>query len=98
MIPIELKEFYVNLKNWNFDVEPKYKVNETEAKKFIVAFERLKEIEQCKKHLQKSVLDKIRAEIERHKRKTESIDPYDLVGDCLDIIDKYKVESEDDKK
>lgn len=35
------------------------------------------------------VLDKIRAEIEQHKRKTESIDPYDLVGDCLDIIDKY---------
>lgn len=37
-------------------------------------------------------IDKIRAEIERHRRKTESIDPYDLVGDCLDIIDKYITE------
>jgi len=36
------------------------------------------------------VLDKIRAEIEEHRRKTQGIDPYDLVGDCLDIIDKYK--------
>lgn len=35
-------------------------------------------------------LDKIRAEIEQHRRKTQGIDPYDLVGDCLDIIDKYK--------
>jgi hypothetical protein len=40
-------------------------------------------------------LDKIRTEIERHRRKTQGIDTYDLVGDCLDIIDKYKVESED---
>ena len=44
---------------------------------------------------QESILDKIRAEIEHHRRKTQSIDPYDLVGDCLDIIDKYKAESED---
>ena len=35
-----------------------------------------------------SVLYKIKAEIELHRRKTASIDPYDLVGDCLDIIDK----------
>lgn len=35
-------------------------------------------------------LDKIRAEIEQHRRKTQGIDPYGLVGDCLDIIDKYK--------
>jgi hypothetical protein len=41
------------------------------------------------------MLDKIRAEIEQHRRKTQGIDPYDLVGDCLDIIDKYKTESED---
>ena len=40
-------------------------------------------------------LDKVRAEIEQHRRKTQSIDPYDLVGDCLDIIDKYKKETED---
>ena len=39
-------------------------------------------------------LDKIRDEIERHRRKTQGIDPYDLVGDCLEIVDKYK-ESED---
>lgn len=43
---------------------------------------------------QVSVLDKIRSEIEEHRRKTQSIDPYDLVGDCLDIIDKYKAEIE----
>ena len=48
-----------------------------------------------KGHGRDCVLDKIRAEIERHRRKTESIDTYDLVGDCLDIIDKYKTESED---
>ena len=41
------------------------------------------------------ILDKVRAEIEQHRRKTQSIDPYDLVGDCLDIIDKYKKETED---
>lgn len=39
--------------------------------------------------------NKMRAEIERHRRKTASIDPYDLVGDCLDIIDKYKTEGSD---
>ena len=43
------------------------------------------------------VLDKIRAEIEQHRRKTQSIDPYDLVGDCLEIIDKYMAESEEEK-
>lgn len=41
------------------------------------------------------LLDKIRAEIEKHRRKTQRIDPYDLVGDCLDIINKYKAESEE---
>lgn len=41
------------------------------------------------------VLDKIRTEIEKNRRKTQGIDPYDLVGDCLEIIDKYKVESEE---
>ena len=41
------------------------------------------------------VLDKIISEIEQHRRKTQGIDPYDLVGDCLDIIDKYKAESEE---
>lgn len=50
-MPIELREFYVNIKNWNFDVEPKYKVDENEAQKIIKAIERMKEIEQCKKHL-----------------------------------------------
>ena len=39
------------------------------------------------------ILNKIRAEIEYHRRKTQSIDPYDLVGDCLDIINKYKAEA-----
>lgn len=38
------------------------------------------------------VLNKLTAEIERHRRKTESIDTYDLVGDCLDFINKYKGE------
>lgn len=36
------------------------------------------------------VLDKIRTEIEHHRRKTKSIDPHDLIGDCLDIIDKCR--------
>lgn len=44
---------------------------------------------------QETILEKIRAEIERHRRKTESIDTYDLIGDCLDIIDKYIVERND---
>lgn len=43
---------------------------------------------------QEPILNKIRAEIERHRRKTESIDTYDLVGDCLDIVDRYMTESE----
>jgi hypothetical protein len=42
-----------------------------------------------------TVLGKMRTEIERHRRKTQGIDPYDLVGDCLEIIDKYKAESEE---
>ena len=46
---------------------------------------------------QEPVLDKIKAEIEKHRKKTQSIDPYDLVGDCLYIIDKYKAEREDKK-
>jgi hypothetical protein len=41
------------------------------------------------------ILGKMRTEIERHRRKTQGIDPYDLVGDCLEIIDKYNAESED---
>lgn len=43
-------------------------------------------------------LDKIRDEMEEHRRKTQYIDPYDLVGDCLNIIDQYRAESEDKKK
>jgi hypothetical protein len=42
-----------------------------------------------------TVLGKMRTEIERHRRKTQGIDPYDLVGDCLEIIDKYNAESEE---
>ena len=41
------------------------------------------------------LINKIRAEMEQHRRKTQGIDPYDLVGDCLDIIDEYKGESEE---
>ena len=51
-IPIELQEFYVNIKNWDFEVEPKYKIDNNEAQKVIKAIERMKEIENCKKHLQ----------------------------------------------
>lgn len=47
---------------------------------------------------QGTVLDKIREEIENHRIMTECIDPYDLVGGCLDIIDSIinrdKTESE----
>jgi hypothetical protein len=42
-----------------------------------------------------NIIEQIRAEIERHRRKTQGIDTYDLVGDCLDIIDKYKAENEE---
>lgn len=45
--------------------------------------------------VKEGIIDKIIAEIEQHRRKTQSIDPYDLVGDCLDIIAKYKEESEE---
>lgn len=57
----------------------------------------LGEYDEMTKPLDRDVecLDKIRAEIEKHRRKTQGIDPYDLIGDCLDIIDKYKEESEE---
>lgn len=62
----------------------KYRVTE-QAIKAVMAIKALE---------QESAIDKIRAEIERHRRKTQGIDPYDLVGDCLEIIDKYKAEME----
>lgn len=31
----------------------------------------------------------IRDEIIEHRRKTQTIDPYDLVGDCVDIVNKH---------
>ena len=34
-------------------------------------------------------IEKIRTEIAEHRRKTEAIDTYDLLGDALDIIDKH---------
>lgn len=43
---------------------------------------------------QNDTLSKIRKEIDCHRRKTEGLDPYDLVGDCLDIIDKYTTGNE----
>ena len=51
--------------------------------------------EMKQEYIEREVLDKIRAEIEYHRRKTQYIDPYDLVGDCLDILDRYKAESEE---
>lgn len=39
--------------------------------------------------------DKVIEEIENHRRKTKSIDKYDLVGDCLDIIKNYMKEVEE---
>ena len=47
---------------------------------------------------QEPILDKISTEIELHRRKTESIDPYDLVGDCLDIIEKVRESTRKYKK
>ena len=41
------------------------------------------------------IIDKIREEIAQYKRITYSTDPYNLVGYCLGIIDKYRKESED---
>lgn len=41
----------------------------------------LEALDMAIKALEQTVtLDKIRAEIEQHRRKTQSIDPYDLVG------------------
>ncbi len=40
-----------------------------------------------------SAFDKAKKEIERHRRKTKGLDPYDLVGDCLDIIDECETEN-----
>ena len=31
----------------------------------------------------------IKDEIIEHRCKTQSLDPYDLVGDCLDIVNKH---------
>ncbi len=45
----------------------------------------------------KDVLDQIRAEIELHRGKTQGIDPNDLVGDCLDIIDSIRQKVEGDQ-
>lgn len=39
-------------------------------------------------------LDEIRDKIETHRRKVHYIDPYDTMGDCLDIIDETIKESE----
>ena len=39
-MPIELKEFLVNLKNWSFEFAP-YKIDENESKKIIEALERM---------------------------------------------------------
>lgn len=43
------------------------------------------------------VLDEIKAEMGKHRLKTKSIDPYDLVGDCLDIIDKCEEEEKEEE-
>lgn len=37
MMDLRLKEFYVNLKNYDFDVHGSYKIDENEAKKLIAA-------------------------------------------------------------
>ena len=61
---------------------------------YAVAWDILSDLPSVTPQPKTDVLDKIRAEIERHRRKTQGIDPYDLVGDCLDIIDKCRAESE----
>lgn len=38
-------------------------------------------------------LDTITNEIKEHRNKVATLDKYDLIGDCLDIIDKYKREA-----
>ena len=40
-MPIELKEFLVNLKNWSFEFAP-YKIDENEANKITYAIEQLR--------------------------------------------------------
>lgn len=53
--------------------------------------------DRCRECGSEEVLDKIRAEIEHHRCKTQLIDPYDLVGDCLDIIDSTRQKVSDKK-
>lgn len=38
-MPIELIELMVNLKNWNFEIESAYKIDENEARKIINSVE-----------------------------------------------------------
>lgn len=42
------------------------------------------------KALEKPILDEVIAEIEHHRRKVKSIDTYDLMGDCLEIIERVR--------
>lgn len=43
---MRIKEIYVNLKNFNFDIFSCYKMNEKEAEKFIEWFEEMNNINQ----------------------------------------------------
>ena len=42
-MPIELKEFLVNLKNWDFDISSSYQIDENEGQRIIKALEKLGE-------------------------------------------------------
>ena len=44
------------------------------------------------------VIDDIRTDIKEHRLKTQFIDTYDLLGDCLDIIDIHMKESEENNE
>ena len=45
----------------------------------------------------KPILDEIITEIEHHRRKVKSIDTYDLIGDCLEIIERVRRKTIEEK-
>lgn len=49
-MPVELKELLHNLKDRNWEIHPKYDIDENEARKYIKAIEELEEREKAVKY------------------------------------------------
>lgn len=60
----------------------------------VIQFENMREKAEKYDKLKKALYN-TRSEIIEHRCKTQTIDPYDLVGDCLDIINKHILEIEE---